>query len=50
MYRIGLRQARAAGIVLITSDLFFNTNNPHINVLKIIIKLIVESRIVRAHP
>jgi len=49
MYRIGLRQACAAGIVLIASDLFLNTNNPHVNALKIITKLIVESRIVKAH-
>jgi hypothetical protein len=47
---IGWRQARAGDVVLITSNLLPDTYNLYFNVYKIIIELVVESRIVRAHP
>jgi hypothetical protein len=49
MYRIGLRQAYVAETALIASSLFRHTNDLYFNVYKIITKLIVEFRTVRAH-
>jgi hypothetical protein len=47
---IGWRQACAGDVALITSNLLPDTYNLYFNVYKIIIELVVESRIVRAHP